>query len=87
MSGYGEFDYAKRAMELGIRHYLLKPLIAEEAEALLRGIALELEAESVLRQIREVMRMKRRRPNGLILRIFGMLTGYWMRWRAWTKNG
>ncbi|UUZ79743.1 helix-turn-helix domain-containing protein [Paenibacillus sp. P26] len=54
VSGYGEFDYAKRAMELGIRHYLLKPLIAEEAEASLRGIALELEAESVLRQIREV---------------------------------
>ena len=25
LSGYGEFDYAKRAMHCGIRHYLLKP--------------------------------------------------------------
>lgn len=30
VSGYAEFDYAKRAMELGVREYLLKPIMQEK---------------------------------------------------------
>ncbi|HIX32476.1 helix-turn-helix domain-containing protein [Gemmiger formicilis] len=30
VSGYAEFDYAKRAMELGVREYLLKPIEQEK---------------------------------------------------------
>ena len=30
LSGYGEFDYAKRAMKCGVRHYLLKPCSEEQ---------------------------------------------------------
>ncbi|MBD0382939.1 response regulator transcription factor [Paenibacillus sedimenti] len=54
VSGYGEFEYAKRAMRLGIHHYILKPVIAEEASELLHIIAQELEAESELVHMRAV---------------------------------
>lgn len=30
LSGYGEFEYAKRAMRCGVRHYLLKPCEKEQ---------------------------------------------------------
>ena len=34
VSGYAEFDYAKRAMELGVREYLLKPIEQEKLRRL-----------------------------------------------------
>ncbi len=37
LSGYGEFEYAKKAMEFGIKHYILKPIIKDDiAEVLLQ---------------------------------------------------
>ena len=30
LSGYGEFEYAKKAMQYGVRHYLLKPCNEEQ---------------------------------------------------------
>jgi len=38
LSAYGEFALAKRAMQLGIQHYLLKPIIGEEAAGVLLEI-------------------------------------------------
>ncbi|QHW33735.1 response regulator [Paenibacillus rhizovicinus] len=39
VSGYGEFEYAKRAMSYGVSDYLLKPVDSEELrEALLKAI-------------------------------------------------
>lgn len=37
LSGYEDFQYAKEAMSIGIRHYLLKPVIAEKLVELLSG--------------------------------------------------
>lgn len=42
LSGYSEFEYAQRSMRFGVNHYLLKPVIPEEAEEELREIHQEL---------------------------------------------
>lgn len=42
VSGYSDFEYAQKAMHYGVHHYLLKPLIAEEAEKELYDIRAEL---------------------------------------------
>lgn len=45
LSGYGEFDFANRAMSYGIRHYLLKPCDEQEVENVLRQVTQELDEE------------------------------------------
>ncbi|WP_219638875.1 response regulator [Cohnella sp. CFH 77786] len=44
LSAYGEFAYAKRALQLGVRHYLLKPIIGEEAAEVLGEVRSRLES-------------------------------------------
>jgi|HigsolmetaAR203D_1030402.scaffolds.fasta_scaffold00710_7 YesN/AraC family two-component response regulator len=41
-SGYHDFEYAARAVRLGVRHYLTKPVIASEAEEMLERLSSEL---------------------------------------------
>lgn len=41
LSGYQEFDYAKQAMQLGVKHYLLKPASRSQIKELLDAIYLE----------------------------------------------
>lgn len=38
LSGYSEFEYAKRAMQYGISHYILKPIVEEEVIEVLQDI-------------------------------------------------
>jgi two-component system, response regulator YesN len=45
LSGFGEFDYASRAMQYGVRHYLLKPTNEEKIGEALKEIVAELEQE------------------------------------------
>lgn len=42
LSGYGEYEYTSRAMELGIRHYILKPCDEEKIVEVLQGVKKEL---------------------------------------------
>ena len=42
LSGYGEYEYTSRAMELGIRHYILKPCDEEKIVEVLLGVKKEL---------------------------------------------
>lgn len=45
LSGYGEFDYAKKAMQFGVRHYLLKPSSEDKIQEALKEIVAELEEQ------------------------------------------
>lgn len=42
LSGYGEYEYTSQAMELGIRHYILKPCDEKKISEVLMGVAGEL---------------------------------------------
>lgn len=48
LSGYDDFEYARRGMKMGIKDYLLKPVDEDDLEALLRRISEELAARSRL---------------------------------------
>ena len=45
LSGFSEFEYAKRGMELGVKHYVLKPVEEIELEASIDDVVLELDQE------------------------------------------
>lgn len=51
LSGYGEFEYAKKAMKYGIKHYLLKPTNQKELMAALVSIRTEYENQTEYQNI------------------------------------
>lgn len=42
LSGYDDFDFARRAMQYGVRHYLLKPLDEKELEEKIQDLVHEI---------------------------------------------
>jgi two-component system, response regulator YesN len=46
VSGYSEFEYARRAIELGVDDYILKPIDGEKLREVLRRIRIRLEASA-----------------------------------------
>jgi YesN/AraC family two-component response regulator len=46
VSGYSEFEYARRAIELGVDDYILKPVDAEKLREVLRRIKIRLESSA-----------------------------------------
>lgn len=55
MSGYSEFEYAQKAMHYGIHHYLLKPMIAEEATEELKEIYNQLKQETEIKNFHQMV--------------------------------
>lgn len=49
LSGYGEFEYARRAMQLGVKDYLLKPVSADELREKLLAVKSFIEQEAMER--------------------------------------
>lgn len=56
LSGHDEFDYAKRAISIGIEDYLLKPFTADEVLDALKKAASHLEQERT--QVSDINKMK-----------------------------
>lgn len=48
LSGYTDFEYAKSAMELGVRHYLLKPIESEKLIDAILSVKSEIQKEKKL---------------------------------------
>lgn len=69
-SSYGEFEYAKRALEANAVNYLLKPVEVDEFVKVLRGVIAECEAQK-LQQKKEKARLEADRKQQL----YQMLTG------------
>ena len=48
LSGYSEFDYAQKAIKIGVNEYLLKPVTANDLEQTINNIQKELQMERLL---------------------------------------
>ncbi|CAM4324235.1 response regulator [Paenibacillus tarimensis] len=58
VTGYEDFEYAKQAIKLNVKDYLLKPLNLAEFTAFLSGIKQELDAERAHREDLSALRRK-----------------------------
>lgn len=63
VSGYGKFQYAKRALELGIRDYLLKPVTKKELFESLDNIKEEIEGKKYRDEILEEVAQTQKPPS------------------------
>lgn len=63
VSGYAEFDYAKRAMELGVREYLLKPITQEKLCSIVAEAVRRSEQTRQENLTQELMRLVRGDPT------------------------
>ncbi|MHA0857356.1 response regulator transcription factor [Paenibacillus sp. CMAA1364] len=53
VSAYSEFEYAQKAMRYGVHHYLLKPIMADEATEELRDIYKQLKKEAEIKDFHQ----------------------------------
>ena len=58
LSGYNDFEYAKRAMEYGVNHYLLKPCNEKELSSALMAIVKKLTQQQTTSQFQKFMQEK-----------------------------
>ncbi len=56
MTSYADFEYAKKAIELGVSAYLMKPVDEEELKKNIAKVILEIEKDNQLRQLSKKMK-------------------------------
>ena len=56
ISGYDEFDYARQAISLGVKDYLLKPFLPQELDEVLEKMIKELDSQKTLQQNMSMLR-------------------------------
>ena len=56
MTSYADFEYAKKAIELGVSAYLMKPVDEEELKANIAKVITEIEKDNQLRQLTTKMK-------------------------------
>ena len=66
LSGYDDFEYARRAISLGVREYLLKPVTARELETVLNRARKQIEEKRRERENLTVMENRIRSENAFL---------------------
>lgn len=64
LSGYDEFEYARQCLQLGVREYLLKPIVAEDLRKALDKVGTQLQEEKKQREHAESLRARIRAGEG-----------------------
>lgn len=57
LSGYAEFEYAKKAISYGVTEYILKPISHEKLGSILKGLCKKIRVKSLSGQIEERMKV------------------------------
>ena len=66
LSGYDDFDYARKAISLGVREYLLKPVTAKELEAALERVRGQIEERRRERENLSALRARASSENAFL---------------------
>ena len=66
LSGYDDFEYARKAISLGVREYLLKPVTAKELESALDRVRKQIEEKRRERENLSAMASRMRSENALL---------------------
>ena len=66
LSGYDEFEYARKCLQLGVREYLLKPINAEELRAALDKVSEDINEERKSREHANSLRERMESGNSFV---------------------
>lgn len=77
VTGHSEFEYARQALTLGVKHYLLKPFEPQELVAVIEGVA-----EDISRRKEESLKQFQHSQLAEQFYLHGLITGAYPLYRA-----